>query len=95
MQNIIPITVIILSCAAGVFYKCSTVSGSAADKWVQETATPAVQRTIHRVQRLPFINLLNWDNGYQPRPTAQPLQVVSPAAAGYTPEELSEIYNTH
>lgn len=30
-----------------------------------------------------------------PQQARQPLQVVSPAAAGYTPEELSEIYPTH
>ena len=57
MKNALPITLLILSCAAGVFYKCSTVSGSAADKWVQNTATPA--------------------------------------AAGYTPAELAEIYPSH
>lgn len=45
--------------------------------------------------KLPFSGLLNWSNGYQPRPTAQPLEVVSPAAAGYTPAELSEIYPSH
>ena len=39
--------------------------------------------------------LHGWLNGYQPRPTAQPLQVVSPASAGYTPAELAEIYPTH
>ena len=45
--------------------------------------------------KLPFSGLLKWNNGYQPRPTAQPLEVVSPAAAGYTPAELSEIYPSH
>lgn len=39
--------------------------------------------------------LHGWLNGYQPRPTLKPLEVVSPAAAGYTPAELSEIYPSH
>lgn len=39
--------------------------------------------------------LHHWLNGYQPRPTLKPLEVVSPAAAGYTPAELSEIYPSH
>jgi len=34
-------------------------------------------------------------NEYTPRPTLRPLQVVSPAAAGYTAEELAEIYPSH
>jgi hypothetical protein len=95
MKNALPITLLIVSCGAGIFVKLITTPGTDADTWMQHTATPAVQRTIHRVQRLPFINLLNWDNGYQPRPVAQPLQVVSPAAAGYTAEDLAEIYPTH
>ena len=45
--------------------------------------------------KLPFSGLLNWQNGYQSRPTIKPLEVVSPAAAGYTPAELSEIYPSH
>ena len=39
--------------------------------------------------------LHGWLNGYQPRPTLRPLEVVSPAAAGYTPAELDEIYPSH
>lgn len=48
------------------------------------------------VRSIPFSGLLDWDgmNDYQPRPTKRPLEVVSPAAAGYTPEELAEIYFT-
>ncbi|MBR5887964.1 MAG: hypothetical protein IKZ07_07130 [Akkermansia sp.] len=95
MTNALPIAGIILACAAGIGFKCISTPGTAADQWMQHTATPAIQRTIHRVQRLPFVNLLNWENGYQPRPTTRPLQVVSPAATGYTPEELSEIYPSH
>lgn len=48
---------------------------------------PAVE-----LPRLPFSGLLNWENEYHPRPTLRPLEVVNPDAAGYTPEELSEIY---
>ena len=44
--------------------------------------------------RVPFSGLLQL-NGYQHRPTGQPLQVVSPAAAGYTAAELAEIYHSH
>ena len=45
--------------------------------------------------RIPFSGLLNWDNGYQPRPTLRPLEVVPATATPYSPEELSEIYPTH
>ena len=95
MKNALPIAGLILACAAGIGFKLISTPGTAADQWMQHTAIPAAQRTIHRVQRLPFINLLNWENGYQPRPTARHLQVVPPAAAGYTPEELAEIYPSH
>ena len=44
--------------------------------------------------RVPFSGLLKLDD-YQPRPTLRPLEVVSPADAGYTPAELSEIYPSH
>ena len=86
---------VLLCCASILFIKLIETPGTAADQWMQHTAIPAAQRTIHRVQRLPFVNLLNWENGYQPRPTTRPLQVVSPTATGYTPEELSEIYPSH
>lgn len=58
---------------------------------------PAITRTAQRVKKLPIINLLDWDgvNDYQPRPALRPLEVVSPAVAGYTPEELAEIYPSH
>jgi hypothetical protein len=95
MKNALPIITLLLACGAGVFIKLASTPGTAADLWLQQTAAPAVKRTICRVQRLPFVNLLDWDNGYQPRPVAQPLQVVSPAAAGYTAEDLAEIYPTH
>lgn len=45
--------------------------------------------------RIPFSGLLNWQNGYQPRPTLRPLQTVPATDTPYTPEELSEIYPTH
>lgn len=45
--------------------------------------------------RIPFSGLLDWDNGYQHRPTLRPLQVVPATCTPYTPEELSEIYPTH
>lgn len=61
-------------------------------------------RTLHAVlrhlpevdlPRVPFGGLLNWDNGYQPRPTLRPLEVVPATATPYSPEELSEIYPMH
>ena len=39
--------------------------------------------------------LHNWLNGYQPRPTLRPLEVVPATATPYTPAELSEIYPSH
>ena len=70
---------------------------TAPGKALHNTIDPALSRAIKRVQRLPFIRLLDWDgvNYYQPRPTLQRLEVVNPAATGYTPEELSEIYSSH
>lgn len=65
-----------------------------AGKWLHGTAIPAMQETLPECPRMPFSGLLQL-NGYQHRPTGQPLQVVSPAAAGYTAEELAEIYPTH
>ena len=39
--------------------------------------------------------LHNWLNGYQPRPTLKPLEVVPASHTPYTPAELSEIYPSH
>ena len=54
----------------------------------------SVGEALPECPHVPFSGLLQL-NGYQHRPTGQPLQVVSPAAAGYTPQELSEIYPSH
>lgn len=39
--------------------------------------------------------LHNWLNGYQPRPTFRPLEIVPASSTPYTPAELSEIYPSH
>lgn len=44
--------------------------------------------------RIPFSGLLQL-NGYQHRPTSEPLEVVPPADTPYTAEELAEIYRSH
>lgn len=51
----------------------------------------SMKQSMPESPRVPFSGLLQL-NDYQPRPTLQPLEVVSPAAAGYSPEELAEIY---
>lgn len=66
-----------------------------AGRWMHQTAIPVIKEVMPELPRLPFSGLLNWENEYQPRPTLRPLEVVSPADAGYTPEELSEIYPSH
>lgn len=53
-----------------------------------------IRATLPECPRVPFSGLLQL-NGYQHRPTLQPLEVVSPAAAGYTAAELAEIYPSH
>jgi hypothetical protein len=95
MKNALPLTGLILTCCAGLFFKSISTPGTETGRWFETKALPAVETKVRDAQRLPFINLLNWQNGYQPRPTLQPLEVVTPAAAGYTAEELAEIYPTH
>lgn len=95
MHHALPITLLVTATAAGVFFQGITTPGTALDTWFTTSAIPAIKEQVHRVQRLPFVNLLNWENGYQPRTTLRPLEVVSPAAAGYTPEEFAEIYPTN
>lgn len=65
-----------------------------AGRWMHQTVIPAVKEALPDCPRVPFSGLLQI-NGFQHRPTGEPLEVVSPAAAGYTPAELSEIYPSH
>lgn len=73
---------------------------SAAYTRPQEPAGRALHAALRHLPevdlpRIPFSGLLDWDNGYQPRPTLRPLQVVPATCTPYTPEEISEIYPTH
>lgn len=97
MRNALPIATIIAAVAAGVFMKGISTPDSAMSNWFDTKAVPAMQEKIRAVQRLPYVRLLDWEdqNAYHPRPTLRQLEVVSPAAAGYSPEELAEIYSTH
>jgi hypothetical protein len=86
------------SMAAALYLSAAyTRPETAPGQYLHNTIDPAVSKAVRYVQRLPYVRLLDWDgvNDYQPRPTIQPLEVVSPASAGYTPEELAEIYPTH
>lgn len=65
-----------------------------AGQYLHGTILPAVKEAMPECPRVPFSGLLKLDD-YQPRSTGQPLEVVSPDAAGYSPEELSEIYPSH
>lgn len=65
-----------------------------AGRWLHGTAIPAVKEALPECPRIPFSGLLQF-NGYQHRPTLQPLEVVSPQQAGYTAEDLAEIYPTY
>ena len=97
MQNALPIATIIAAVAAGIFMKGISTPGSAMSDWFDNEAVPAMQDKVRAFQRLPYVRLLDWEdqNSYHPRPTLRQLEVVSPAAAGYSPEELSEIFPTH
>lgn len=88
----------LFSIAAALYLSAAyTRPETAPGEYLHNTIDPAVSGAVKSFQQLPFVRLLDWDgvNDYQPRPTIQPLEVVSPAAAGYTPEELSEIYPSH
>ena len=78
-------------------FKAYTLPESAPGRYLHNTIDPAVSGAVKSFQQLPFVNLLDWEgvNDYKQRPTLQPLRVVSPHEAGYTPEELSEIYLSH
>lgn len=65
-----------------------------AGRWLHQTAIPAVKEALPEFPRVPFSGLLQL-NGYQHRPTGQPLQVVPATDTPYSPAELSEIYPTH
>ena len=95
MKNALPITGLICLSIAGLFFKSITTPGTETGRWFETKALPAMETKVRDVQRLPFINLLNWQNEYQPRPTLRPLEVVPASATPYTPEELSEIYPSH
>lgn len=89
---------VLLCCAAILFIKLIETPGTATGRWFDIKGYPALKHTTREaIRKIPFSNLLDWDgvNDYHPRPTLRPLQVVSPAAAGYTPEELAEIYPTY
>lgn len=98
MKNALPATLLITACTAGIFFKLISTPGTETGRWFDYEAGPAIKRATHEaIRKIPFSNLLDWDgvNDYHPRPTLQPLEVVSPAAAGYTPAELAEIYPSH
>ena len=98
MKNALSITLLIVACGAGIFAKLISTPGTETGRWFETTACPAIRNaTREAIRKVPFSGLLDWDgvNDYQPRPTLRPLEVVSPAAAGYSPEELSEIYRSH
>ena len=80
----------------------STIYGATAYTRPHEPAGRMLHGFLHHIKqalpefpRVPFSGLLKFDNDYQPRPSLHPLEVVPPAATGYTPEELSEIYSSH
>ena len=96
-----------LICGAAAY----TQPSSPLHKPLADAVNTTSSRLWHSFTSLPLVNLLDWHglndcprqpfpadlqrNGYQHRPTAQPLQVVSPAAAGYTAADLAELYPTH
>ena len=97
--RVIPATLIMTRTLAILALFAALIYGAAAYTRPHEPAGRALHDLLDsctiELPKLPFSGLLNWNNGYQSRPTAQPLEVVSPDAAGYSPEELSEIYPTH
>lgn len=97
MQNTLPILALSICAASGIFVKLITTPDTETGRWFENEAVPALREQVRKAQKLPFVNLLDWEgqNDYRPRPTLRPLEVVSPAAAGYTPDDLNEIYPTH
>ena len=98
MQNTLPILALSVCAASGIFIKLITTPDTETGRWFDEEACPAIRQTAREViRKIPFSGLLDWDgvNDYTPRPTLRPLEVVSPAASGYTHDDLNEIYPTH
>ena len=95
MKNALPITLLIVCLGAGIFVKLISTPDTAMSNWFDTKAVPTMQEKIRAVQRLPYVRLLDWEdkNDYH-RQSLQQLEVVSPSATGYTPEELAEIYPT-
>lgn len=108
MKNYIALFSIAAALYLGAAY---TQPSSPLHKPLSEAVDNAASRLWHSFTSLPLVNLFDWNgindcprksfpadlqrNGYQHRPTAQPLEVVSPYAAGYTAADLAEIYPTH
>ena len=60
------------------------------------TAAAAYAFTAYTRPHEPAGRILHgWLNGYQPRPTLRPLEVVPASHTPYTPAELDEIYPSH
>lgn len=77
------------------------IYGTAAYTRPQEPAGRALHSLLDPIgealpecPRVPFSGLLQL-NGYQHRPTGQPLEVVPATDTPYTAEELAEIFPTH
>ena len=65
-----------------------------AGKYLHGTILHGIRAALPECPRVPFSGLLQL-NGYQHRPTGQPLEVVPASATPYTPAELAEIYPSY
>ena len=83
----------ILALLAALLYGMAayTRPNEPAGKYLHGTILPGIRAALPECPRVPFSGLLQL-NGYQHRPTGEPLEVVPATDTPYTPEELAEIF---